>query len=70
MKYLVSKGLFADIVRKRRRKAVELTVRRKLSEVVSSVVQRADKLFEQLEKNEVTIDQVINAIYNEVKLNL
>lgn len=70
MKYLVSKGLFADIVRKRRRKAVELTVRRKLSEVVSSVVQRADKLFEQLEKNEVTIDQVINAIYDEIKLNL
>jgi LAO/AO transport system kinase len=70
MKFLVSKGYFESVVKKRRRKLVELVVRKKVENVISSVVNRADNLFEKFERNDLTIDQLIDMIYREVKLSL
>ena len=70
MNFLKSGGYFEKVIAQRRRKLVELIVRRKVDMIVSKIVNRADNLFEKFSTNELSILDVIDTIYKEVKQSL
>lgn len=70
MDFLKSGGYFEKVIAQRRRKLVELIVRRKVDMIISKIVDRADNLFEKFNSNELSILDVIDAVYKEVKQSL
>jgi len=70
LKFLIDDGIFTKVVLQRRKKLVELIVRKRVNMIVSKVVERADNLFEKFNKNEINIIDVIDNIYKEVKMSL